>query len=319
MNKFYLLLILVSTNLHAQYSSQQIFEFLNMPNSSRLTALGTYNITTKDADIGMALTNPALIDSAYHKALAFNYNFHIAGISGLNLDYGHYIKKFDITTHLNFQRLNYGNFDRTDNVGTVLGTYNASDYVMNIGVGKKLNERFNAGINLKYINSRYDFYTAKGFGIDFGANYYNPKSKIDIALVIKNIGFLTTSYANVDEKLPIDVQFGISKKLAHLPFRISMTARKLNNWNVFYENPFDNQILFIGQDQPETSRTTKFIDNLFRHITIGGEFIFGKSEVFSARFAYNHSLRKELNVNNFRSLTGFSGGFGVKISKFRLD
>ena len=62
-----------------------------------------------------------------------------------------------------------------------------------------------------------------------------------------------------------------------------------------------------------------FIDNFFRHFTFSGEFLIGKSEVLALRFGYNHLRKKELSIQNFRTLAGFSFGFGVKISKFRLD
>ncbi len=314
-----LILLTCSSFILAQPAQQQVFDFFNMPNSARLTALGTYNITTRGGDVAMNLSNPAMIDSLQHNTLAFSYNFLVADISHISVDYGYYIQKLHATSHVNIQKMNYGTFDQTDLLGHKSGNFNASDLVVNVGIGKKINERFNAGVNLKYISSRYETYSSSGLGVDLGVNYYDPVSRFDAALVIKNLGTQFSAYNNTKELLPVDVQFGLSKRLAHLPFRISITAIQLNNWNLYYENQFDNQILFIGKDQPTTSAASKFVDNFFRHILVGGEFIFGKKENFSLRFAYNYGRKKELSVNNFRSLAGFSGGFGIKISKFKLD
>jgi hypothetical protein len=314
-----LILFTISYSIIAQPAQQQVFEFFNLSNSARLTGLGTYNITTKGGDVAMNLTNPAMIDSVQHNALAFNYNFHVADIGHISVDYGYFIPKWALATHFNIQKLNFGTFEQTDLLGNNTGEFTASDVVVNFGFGKKLNERFNAGINLKYISSRYESYSSSGFGLDFGVNYYDPQSRFDAALVIKNVGTQFTPYNNTKEQLPIDVQFGLSKRLAHLPFRVSITAIQLNNWNLYYNNPYDNQVLFIGKDQPSTSEASKFIDNFFRHIVVGGEFMFGSNENFALRFAYNYGQKKELSVNNFRSLAGFSAGFGFKISKFRID
>lgn len=61
------------------------------------------------------------------------------------------------------------------------------------------------------------------------------------------------------------------------------------------------------------------IDNIFRHIIINGEFLLGKNENLRLRAGYNHLRRKELSLSTFRSLAGFSLGFGLKINVFKLD
>lgn len=94
----------------------------------------------------------------------------------------------------------------------------------------------------------------------------------------------------------------------------------LNRWNMLYDDPnAENNILFNGNETQEKSKFSQWTDNLFRHLTFGGEFLFGKREVLRVRFAYNHQVRKELSVSNYRSLAGFSGGFGITIKQFRLD
>ncbi|MDQ3016289.1 MAG: hypothetical protein M3R25_06180, partial [Bacteroidota bacterium] len=61
------------------------------------------------------------------------------------------------------------------------------------------------------------------------------------------------------------------------------------------------------------------VDNVFRHITFGGEFLIGKKETLQIRLAYNHQRRKELSVVNLRSLSGFSAGVGINLKAFVLD
>jgi hypothetical protein len=113
------------------------------------------------------------------------------------------------------------------------------------------------------------------------------------------------------------MQLGISKKLRYLPFRFSIIYQHLNRWNILYDDPEEEQdIPFFGE---ETKSGNQFLDNLARHFVINGEFLFGKTESFRVRLGYNHLQRKELSISNLRSLSGFSFGFGIKISRFRFD
>ena len=81
----------------------------------------------------------------------------------------------------------------------------------------------------------------------------------------------------------------------------------------------DNSILIGGGEPEERSQFSINVDNFFRHLVFGGEFLFGKKDNFRVRVGYSHFQRKELSVSGFRSLAGFSFGLGLKISKFRID
>ena len=54
-------------------------------------------------------------------------------------------------------------------------------------------------------------------------------------------------------------------------------------------------------------------------MAFGGEFILGKNEIFRLRFGYNHDRKKHLAVNGYRSLSGLSYGFGIKVKKIVFD
>ncbi|MBK8557102.1 MAG: hypothetical protein IPL65_15615 [Lewinellaceae bacterium] len=105
-----------------------------------------------------------------------------------------------------------------------------------------------------------------------------------------------------------------------MPFRFSVIAHHLTQWQIRYDDPNaqDNSVLLFGGDTQQ-SKGNPGIDNFFRHFIFNGEFLLGANESFRIRLGYNHLRRRELSVNNYRSLAGFSGGIGVKISKFRID
>jgi hypothetical protein len=204
-------------------------------------------------------------------------------------------------------------------LGNAIGTFKAAAYSITGGVGKQLYERLRVGANLRFIISNLETYTATGIGLDLAATYQIEEKDIYLTMVARNAGFQITKYDDEREPVPFDLQIGFSKRLKYLPFRFSVTMHTLNRWDVSYDDPNaipDDPLL--GPD-PEEDDGVSFIDNFFRHLTFGGEFLIGKSEVLALRFGYNHLRKQELSIDNFRTLAGFSFGFGIKISKFRLD
>ena len=138
--------------------------------------------------------------------------------------------------------------------------------------------------------------------------------------MIKNLGTQISTYGNRREYTQRNVLLGVTKRLKHLPFRLSVTAHHLNKWNLLYDNPNgENNVLIIGESN-DKSAINIFSDNLFRHISFSGEFMLGKNGgPFRLRFGYNYMKAKEMTVYPFRSFAGFSLGLGLKINKFRID
>ena len=65
----------------AQVGGDNVYEFLNLSASARITGLGGNLITVKDDDVALAYANPATLNSRMHQAISFNYNFHVADIN----------------------------------------------------------------------------------------------------------------------------------------------------------------------------------------------------------------------------------------------
>ncbi len=100
-----------------------------------------------------------------------------------------------------------------------------------------------------------------------------------------------------------------------------MLAHDLNRWDLRYDSPLDEQtgLDFGGEPPKPPSDFSQSVDNFFKHLTFGGEFMIGKKEFLMLRVAYNHQMHQELSVVNLRSLAGFSGGVGVNLKAFILD
>jgi len=297
-----------------------IYEFLNLSNSARVTALGGNLITVRDDDVALAYANPSVLNPTMNGGLTFQHNFLFEGIEHGYVGYGQHFKKLGITGHLGFQYLNYGDFNATDEIGNITGQFDAGETAIVFGAGKELYERLSVGANLKLVSSNFEQYSSFGIVGDLAATFHDTASRVNIVLVAKNIGAQLSTFTEGNrEPIPFEMQIGISKKLRYLPFRFSVIYHNLQQWNILYDDPnTQDEGLFFDPNQ-SSGGENDFFDNLFRHIIFNGEFLFGKRENFRVRLGYNHLRKQELSVRNIRSLTGFSFGLGLKINRFRLE
>ena len=67
--------------------------------------------------------------------------------------------------------------------------------------------------------------------MDLGINYYDPETEWSVSCVAKNLGGQLKAYDNEYEKMPIDLQLGVTKRFANAPFRVSATLVNLNHWD----------------------------------------------------------------------------------------
>ncbi|MCP3931364.1 MAG: type IX secretion system protein PorQ [Bacteroidetes bacterium] len=320
MNKTILILFslfLMTENIEGQIGGDNIYEFLNLSSSARVTAMGGNLITVRDDDVNLAFANPALLNPGMHQQLSFNHNFHLSDIQAGYATFGQYVAPWKTTFHGGVKYINYGSFDAFDEYEQDLGSFKAAEYAITIGAGREVYERLFIGANVKFISSQFESYHSTGLSGDIAAMYFDTSSNLGLTILFKNIGTQLSTYREGnDEPLPFEMQIGFSKKLKHLPFRFSVIYHHLDRWNILYEDPSTQETgFFIGQEQNEDNR----IDNFFRHFIFNGEFLLGEKENFRLRFGYNHFQRQELSIQSYRSLAGFSFGVGLKVNRFRID
>lgn len=309
------------SHLYGQLGGLNTYEFLNLSTSARISALGNNLITIRDDDVTLAASNPALTNMGMHQQMAFNHSFLAGGTQFGNVSYGHHISKWNTSLHGGIQYVSYGEFDRTNVLGEIEGTFKANEYAITLGGAYQAAERLAIGANLKVVTSQLEGYNSLGLISDLAAIYFDTASNFTFTVVARNMGYQLSTYREGNnEPLPFEVQIGLSKKLRYLPFRFSIIYHHFDRWNVLYDDPnAEESTIFIGEDPTERSEASIWFDNLARHFIFNGEFLFGKKENFRLRVGYNHFRRKELSVDNFRSLAGFSAGIGIKINRFRLD
>lgn len=322
----YLLLFLIATLqteiLPAQVSGgQHVFKFMTFSPSARITALGGVQITVKDDDVTLAAQNPAALNAAMGGRLAFHHNFFLSDIQHGYAAYAQHLPKTGFTLHGAVQYTNYGAIKQADELGNVTGEVHAAETAVTIGGARPLTARISIGLNARLAFSALDVYKASALAADAGLLYADTAKRLNLAIVLRNVGAEIRAYDGVREDLPYDLQVGFSKQLRYLPFRFSVIAHHLQQWDIRYDDPNAQQeeVLLFGDEQGKSTKGNGRVDNFFRHFIFNGEFLLGRNESFRLRVGYNHLRKKELSVRNYRSLAGFSGGVGIKVSRFRLD
>jgi hypothetical protein len=314
------LISLIFSDASAQMGGNNTYEFLNLPISARVSALGGNLISTRDNDLNVAIVNPSLLTDSMSNNVTFSYVNYFADV---NYGYVAYARKFEKLGNFSagIQYLDYGDFLRTDATGMINGSFGAQEMSLNIGYSRNiLDSNLYVGATVKTIYSQLDTYTSWGSALDLGAIYVRPKKNFALAAVVKNIGRQWTTYVDGNkEKLPFEVQIGFTKKPKHVPFRLSVTYENLERWDLTYIDPANPPLT----EDPLTGEPIKvnkykvFGDKLMRHIVIGGEFIITKN--FFLRAGFNYQRRKELKIPEKRGAAGMSFGFGFRVYKFHIS
>lgn len=314
-------IFITPVSLSAQIDQNKIMPFLNQVSSGRTAAHGGYAIADISTDINHAWFNPAMYqpDGGWH--ISLNNQFHLLKSNAGNIFTGTELRQSGITVYGGIVYFTSGDIPGYDENGEQMGTFSADDISIVAGASKQLYENMRVGANLKFVTSSYESYHSTAVALDLAAAYHIPESPATFGFAVRNIGTQLTAYSENKEPLPLNIEASASIRLRHLPLRIGLVAHHLQRWNLLYDNP-NNLEQSFSFDDPFSEPTIKkygFVDNVFRHLVLQTELMIGKKEGFKIRLGYNHFRKRELSVNNLRSLSGFSGGIGLRISKFTLD
>lgn len=295
------------------------FEYLRMPTSPHVSALGGICVSNPEQDISFVAQNPALMRPGLHNQLGLNYNSYYAGIGLANMAYGYYVPKLQTAFSGAVQYINYGTFTQTDASGNDLGSFRATDYAVSLTASRQYLERWRYGATMKFAGSKLYQYPANALLLDVGVNYYDTANLIDVGIVAKNMGATIRKYntSATPEPLPFDVQIGISKRFKHMPLRFIATAHHLYQWDIRYNNPTDNiSTSILGGGDTVMDTKSHVVNKFFRHFIFAGELKLGKHMLVD--ISYNVLKRQELAVKSKPGAAGFAFGFHLNYSKLSV-
>lgn len=317
MNKLLLTFSIFSAGyLSAQTGGTTGFSFLNLPFTARVAGLGGTFITVRDQDINLALQNPALLNGHMHKRVSISQALMPAGISNGALSYGYQFQN-KIIGAAHFRYVSYGKMKRTDIDGADLGTFSPGDFVLGASILKDINERMHIGATLNFIYSQLDSYVAFGNAIDLGGCYTDPDKRLVVSGAVRNLGIQWKGYNGTRSDLPLEIQLGVSHKLAHAPFRFSLLGQHLQRWDLTYTDPNAKDKIDPLTGDTTSVKQVKFGGKLARHFAVQTEILMGQK--LHLRVGFDYHRRQELKVAQRPGIAGFSFGIGMYFKRFTLD
>lgn len=271
----------------AAQNGEEAFTFLLYPSSARAGALGGNNVSVVEPDPSLVFHNPALAGSEMDGMVNLNYMNFVAGI---RLGSALYIRALgeNGAWGVGAGFISYGHFRQTTEENLTEGEFSVEDAGLSAFYARNLSGRWRGGISLKFLYSSLETYTSFGLAADAGLSYYDPENEFSAGLALKHAGAQLKAYYDQRRRLPWDIQAGFSKRLAHAPFRLSLTAMYLNAWDMAF----------------------------FNHFVVGVDFI--PSENFWLGLGFNPKINADMKLQNGNGLGGFSAGGGIRIKTFDL-
>jgi len=274
-------------------------------------------IAVPGSDLNLTFLNPSLLNKEMNNELVLNYSGYFADIYYGYAAYSHSFDKlgnFAIGIHF----IDYGEFLAADQTGNITGKFQAAEHAFNLTWSIPIDSTISVGVSLKPVLSTFERYRSMGIVADIGVSYISRNRLFAASFTINNLGRqISTYYGGNHEPLPFEVQLAVSNKLEHAPFRFFLTAHSLQQYDLLPPEENTDTNNGYNNSERESSGIEIFGDNLMRHMVMGLEFI--PFENFALRFGYNYQRRQELKIPTRISTVGFSWGFGLKISQFRLN
>ena len=230
------LFVLFSYEIEAQ-ESKTVYNFLRLPVSAHAAALGGENISIDDDDPTLVFHNPALASNVADRSLNLNYMTYMEGVKVASASF---VKAFRerATWALEAQYVDYGTMKHTTVDNEVLRDVSAKDIAVGGTFTYTLSDKIAGGVTAKFVSSSLAGYNSIGVAVDLGVNYLNPDLGLSLSAVARNLGGQLKAYEDDFEKLPFDLQLGVSKRLGESPLRFSVTMTRLHDWDDKFINHF---------------------------------------------------------------------------------
>ena len=283
--------VLLSVARMQAQESQEVYSFLRLPVSAHVAALGGDNITLTDDDATLIFHNPALISGVTDKSINLNFMTYMEGSKTASASFVKAYKE-RATWGVAAQYMDYGTMKQTtvDNVET--GDFSARDIALAGTFTYLLSDRISGGVTGRFISSHLASYNSAAVAIDLGVNYQNSERGWSLSAVAKNLGGQIAAYEDDFERIPLDLQLGVTKRLIGSPLRLSATLSRLNNWD----------------------------QGFIKHVAVGADLLLGESIYVAAGYNFRRASEMKITDNEGESNhgAGLSLGAGLQLERFKL-
>lgn len=291
----------------AAQESSAGYNFLNIPVSSHVYAMGGVNSALIDNDVMLVDQNPALLGPEIGMQAAASYMHYMGSGNFGGVRFGMYAGEHGAWS-AGIRYLNYGAFDGYLPDGTSTGSFTPADFVFEGSYSRDINDRLRGGVSYRMIYSTYEQYTAFAMAVDLGINYYNEEKDLSFSAVLTNMGGQVKRFDAAYQRLPFDFRLGYMQSIGNSPFQISVNAWYLTKWRIPYYSHDKNN------PDKDLQKKANFFSDLFRHLVFGLQY--SPSEKFYISLGYNYKTRTDMSSYQRNFLSGFSLGAGIRLKSF---
>lgn len=281
--------------------SGSVFNFLKLPTSAHSIALGGQNISLIEDDASLIFQNPSLLSSVSDNSINLNFMTYMKGSKTGSVSFARIAGERG-TWGAGIQFAGYGAMKETLETGEIIGDFHSRDIAFNGMYSYNLSDRWAGGATGKIIYSKYAEYTSCALAVDLGLNYYNEEQELSFSAVAANLGGQVKAFGNTHERLPFDLQLGLSKTMAHAPIRFSVTMADLTRWNSKY--------YYSTGKAPKGGRI------FMNHFNLGIDII--PSSQFYLAAGFNFRRAYEMKAAGSSHAAGLSFGAGINIKKIKF-
>lgn len=214
-----------NNGIHTNVATR-FFPFLKREYDARSMSLAGVSVAIPNKLYGV-LSNPASLGYIDRMQAMISYTPVVLDINGGSLAFGMPYKSYGIFA-ANIIYLSCGTFEPRDDYGNYIeGTLHPISIAGAISWSKIMVETFSIGVTLKGIYQRLSEGVADeinkcssdGFAVDIGAQYRTRSSRLIYGILIKNLGFIRSSFTEDFEKsgLPLSFIAGLSYVFKNFP------------------------------------------------------------------------------------------------------
>jgi len=285
-------MLLGSMCIQDTLKAQSPFDFVQLSISARSAALGgAFNSIVNDPTT--VFFNPGALSTVEKSIVSATFMNHVLDISSGQVVYTFpFDKQSSERFAISAMYTTYGSFDRTDEFGTVLGTFSANNVALMGSYSNELDSTLSYGCNAKLLYATLDDLASSAIALDAGILYRIPSTRTNIGFSILNIGTQLSTFTGITDELPVDVRLGINHRLRGLPLLLNFSFHHLaDDADAFFDR--------VG------------------NFSIGGEFILSK--ILDLRLGYDNYVRDATSIQGQRRFSGFSAGIGIRTEFVIID
>lgn len=312
--KFIIISVFFPNILFAQIQNSS-YNSLNLNNSSRVLSLGGDVISFVDNDVSLAFQAPSLLNKEMNRQMSFNFVDYVSDINFISFHYAQKISN-NLMIFSGLDAINYGEFIGSDATGNSTSVFTANQQIFTLGTAKQISDKFTVGTNIKLLNSQLESYHSLSLSSNVSTTYFNKENNLAATILFKNMGKPIKSYTSNSEKLPFEIQLGLSKSLQHLPFRYSLVLHHLNVYDI--SNDYNLNTIYDLTTNTIIIKKETVAKKMLRHVILGGELNPFRKSLY-LRAGFNFQRREDLKLSSSFSMSGFSWGMGFSVRKIQIN